>query len=188
MISWLPCPPSFRKDHQLPPFFQPHFEKCRHHNHTRMKTMTPSSCRRLQNQFTINTWTENQPSSTLLLEITKIDLDSVHVRCFFRLPFFRNLDSKGLCCVFRRRHGIRRRPLRQVLGSCLQKVPYPNTMSGNSALSKRMTDLLHGVALALRPQIIATHFYGPRRPDIETSQQVANDFLLPGFQKYLIIH
>ena len=147
--------------------------------------MTPSSCRRLQNQFTINTWTENPPSSTPLLDITKIDLDNVHVRSFFRLPVSRNLDAKGLCCVLRCQHGIRRRPLRQVLGSSF-KAFFEKLMSSAFCLSKNSRELL-AMALPSLCELKTSKniLHGPRRPDTKINFEAFAWFSASGSLKIL---
>jgi len=102
------------------------------------------------------------PASTLRSDITKINLATVHVRSFFRLPVSRNLDAKGLCCVLRRHHSIHRRPLRQVLGSSLETSFRKSTCPAPSAFRKIPNDKLNGVCLSeLRKQNIKISWAEP---------------------------
>jgi len=136
----------------------------------RMKTMTPSSCRRLQNKFTVNTWTESPPSS-LQFGTTWINIYVPYLTTpvgyhqklngqrpcpLLRLPVSRNLDAKGLCCVLRCHHGIRRRPLRQVL--CSSRKSIRRSVYVRRLLPfERHTIWLDGLVIASRAQNITTH-------------------------------
>ena len=166
----------FRKDDQLPPFFPTHSEKCRHN-----KFMSSSSCRRLQNKFTVDTWTENPPSSTsrnnpehhlcfLLQHSGRISPKSIWTVSMSALSFgFLFLEtwtqrayaaSFAAITVSADVHFAK-------YWARLSKPLFEKYMSGAFCLSKRMTDLLHGAVLAVR-----------------TPKQKRNDFMVLCFQNF----
>ena len=104
--SWVLCPPSLQNKHQSTTCLRNpsknhlhdcHDSSCLLENIRQSKRTTFSSCRRLQNHITMDTWTENPPSS---LKVETI-LDNIHDSCLDTpVGYYQNQFGHRSCPLF----------------------------------------------------------------------------------------